>query len=261
MVVTIFFNKNKQQTGDVYTPQREDKNAGRKKIAWIVLGVLALVFVGWQMFKPNGVPGGSMMTRVDKSGQTAGASMYTPREQQEILQAVLEEDGEIDPSSESYFQGVPETVETGLQYILDNLGQSDNPGIKGVDTEDMLTRMQEEPGGWENEFYSAPTVFELLQLFNFTQPENMSDQERQELEQQGTAVANPEESYELIGNGVTVEDTTQEGSPYYTADVTVEYQSEQSLPVTIQFGVSVSNNNRIFDITPIGITTQQPGGE
>jgi len=255
----MFFNHKDKQT-DVYTPEREDKNKGRKKIAWIAFGVLIVLFAGWQFFQPDGTPGGSMMTRVDKTGQTAGADMYTPREQENITQTIVEEDGPIDPAGDSYFEGVQDTVNNGVQYITEQLGQSDNPAIDGVDTSDMLTRMEENPEGWASHFYSAPIVFEALQLFNFTQAEDMTDEERQSYEEQGTAVANPEEAYEIVDDSVTVEDATPEDSPYYVADITVQYKSEHSLPVTIQFSANISNKNRIFGITPISITAQQPGG-
>lgn len=253
------FNKKDE---DVYTPQQEDKNAGRKKIVAVVVAVLLIGIVAFNIFKSDEVPGGTTMVKVDQSGQTPGASMYTPTQEQQILNTVVEEDGAIDKSSDQYFSVVPESVTTGVEYIFSNLGRDDNPAIDDVSEQAVLTRMAEETDQWQNVFYSEVVAFELMQLFNLTVEEPMTEDERAEQAANGAAVANPGETYGVIGeDGIVVNDITPSDTPYYVANVVVNYKSEGSLPVRIEFNVSVSNAGRIFDITPIGIQSITEGAE
>lgn len=244
------FNKD----SDVYTPERVDVNAGRKKIAVVIAIVLVIALIGWQVFKPDGPPGGTPTVQVDQTGQTPGAKMYTPVEQQSVMNEAVEADGVIEGDASSVYG----TVEEGIQYLFTQLAREDNPKIDGTDNQAFMARMREE-GGWENSFYDEVIAFELMQLFNLTASETLTEEERVSYAEQGTATGNPTETYELIGDGVVLEDITED-TPYYVIALTANYKTETSLPVLLQANLSVTNEGRIFAVTPVGIQSQTPEG-
>lgn len=250
----------KRKNDDVYTPQQEDKNAGRKKIAMIVGAVVVVSFIGWNIFSSDELPGGTPVVKVDQTGQTPGASMYTPKQERHILQQVVEKDGSVDHGSEQYGNILDKTMTEGINYLFANLGRKDNPMVDGVEERDVLARMKKESDQWSDTFYSEKTAFELMQLFNLTADEPLTKKERAEEAANGVAVANPGEAYGVIGDGITITDKTPKQSSYYVVNVVVNYKAEGSLPVIIEFMANVSNKGRIFDVTPIGIQSQQPGG-
>ena len=242
---------------DVYTPERVDVNAGRKKIALVVAILIVGGIIAWNIFSSDSLPGGTPIVQVDKTGQTPGAKMYTPVEQQQILQTVLETDGSI--NKESNPESVYGNVSAGIEYIFTQLAREDNPKVRDTDNRAFMASMRAQ-GGWESSFYDEKIIFEMLQLFNLTASKTLTQEEKEMYAGRGVATGDPGETYSLINDGISIENIT-DGTPYYVLNVVANYKTETSLPVLISVNVSVSNNGRIFAVTPVGIQSQMPEGE
>lgn len=248
------FKRKDKDNEDVYTPQREDDNKDRKKNVLIGVIIVVVLFIGWQVIKPEGVPGGTAVTKVDKTGQTPGISMHTPREEQAIADMLLEEHGPIPETEEGYGEGVQETVEASVDYVFYNLVRDDNPNIEGVNNETVLDRIAgEKDARWNGVFYDEYIAMELTQLYNLTLSETHTPEELSAKTEEGSAVANPREAYATTGEGIQVADITPDESPFYVVNVIVDYKSEKSLPVRIEYNVRMSSQAVIFDILPVGI--------
>ena len=259
-MVNSMFKRNKEL--DIYTPQREDKNKGRKRIAWIVGIGLFVIVIGVRIFSSDELPGGTPVITVDQTGQTPSADIYTPNQQAQIEKQLIEQEGTIPESGDdAYGKGLDDAVNKAVAYAFANLAREDNPNIRKIDAVDVMARMKKEEEQWKPVFYSEKIAFQLMQLFNLTTSKPMDEDERASYEADGVAVANPSESYALTGDGIVIEDITPKESPYYVLDVVVFYQTEASLPVRMEFHASVTKSGRIFNVEPISIETQQSGGE
>lgn len=250
------FKRKQENMKDIYTPQREDKNKKRKVIIISVLVAIVLGILAVGIFRPNGVNGGATLVKVDKTGQTPDASMYTPREEADIYANIVEADGSVATLEEdSYGQHVTENITTALNYVAQNLSKDDNPNIDNIDMQTTLDRMAKEKDQWQNVFYSEITAFEVMQLMNITNENTLTEQEKTDAIANQEAVADPSAKYEIVPDSITLDDQTAKDSDHYVINVQADYKAGDSLPVRIQLALSLSAKGRIFDVQPLAINT------
>lgn len=246
---------------NVYTPEREEYRDGK---LYIVLGAIAVVIIGivfWWFSSGGDVQGGTQMVSVDKTGQTPGASLYTPREEAAIVEEVLANDGDITTMSKEEIAGlIDKTVNESVSIAFNYLGNGYNPNIKTVEMEKTLEQMNAEKDSWKSVFYSDYILYDFTGNFNITNPEAMTDEEMNAFKSQGRAKSNPDDDYQLVGDNATViDDLTNLENGYITVSVNQQYQSGNSLVANIEYIMNISASGRIFDVDLINFATVSEG--